>query len=195
MKTTKLLFSALVILFSTNLLCAQEIDKNELARRILTKTFHVQPGNLVLITGGQHTLDLLEAFTIETQNLGATVLPVYNTDKILKSYFENFPEEHYADDLKKSLEFYKIVDVLINLPSVENEEAVYKEISEEKLAKIAKFEAEMYKIISGSKLRGGNLLYPTEGKAKGYLMDFATYKEMIWRGINADYTKIGRAHV
>lgn len=192
MKTKTLLSALLLLLCICGILRAQEIDNHELARRILTKTFNVQPGNIVVINGGQHTLDLLEAFTIETYKLGAYPIPIYNTDKITKSYISDFPEEHYGKDNKYSMSWLKLVDVYISLPGVENTEDVYKDVSQEKFAKMNKAAQAFNDLINSLKLKGGYVGYPTEFDAKNDRMDYKTYKDMIWQAINADYVKISQ---
>ena len=131
MKTKNLLSALILFVCTCGIVRTQEIDNHELAKRILVNTFNVQPGNIVVINGGQHTLDLLEAFTIETNKLGAFPFPIYNSDKITKSYFVDFPELYYGKDIDYWIKWVKLLDVFINLPSVENDEELFKDLPQE----------------------------------------------------------------
>lgn len=181
--------ATLLILFSVALLDAQEFDKNELARNTLTKVLNVQPGELVVIHGGKHMLDLLEAFAIETYRLGASPVPVFTTDKIERLSYELFPEDQIDKLAQSQVKYYDAMDVMINLmPWFENEEEALKGLPEEKKDK-------MHMAIDSINLdtmniRGVNVYYPTINDSKKYNMDFETYSQMIWKAIYTDYTKI-----
>ncbi|MFO7657856.1 MAG: aminopeptidase [Bacteroidales bacterium] len=181
--------AALIILFSVALLDAQEIDKNELARNTLTKVLNVQPGELVVIHGGKHTLDLLEAFAIETYRLGASPVPVFTSDKIERLSYELFPEDQIDKLVQSQVKYYNAMDVMINLiPWFENEEEALKGLPEEKIHKMDMAIASIN--LDTMNIRGVNVFYPTLADSKKYTMDFETYSQMIWKAINTDYTKI-----
>ncbi|MFN8255964.1 MAG: aminopeptidase [Bacteroidales bacterium] len=190
MKTKKLIYTALILIFSSSLLSAQEIDNNELAKRILTKAFNVKEGDVIVINGGQHTLDLLAAISMEASKLGAVVTTRINTDKITQSYFQDVPEKYYGNSTPYFMKWLKLVNVWINLPEIENYEAVYKNVSDEKVAKMNKANQSFLDTYNTFKIKGGYVEYPTKSMADVYKIDFEVFKTMQWNAINADYTKI-----
>jgi leucyl aminopeptidase (aminopeptidase T) len=190
MKTKKLIFSALIITFSASLLSAQEIDNNELAKRILTKAYNVQEGDVIVINGGQHTLDLLSAFSIEAAKLGAVVNTMINTDKMTQSYIQDVPEKYYGNSTPYFMKWLKLVNIWINLPGIENYEAVYKNVPDEKFAKMNKANQSFLDAYNTFKIKGGYVEYPTKSMADVNKIDFEVFKKMQWNAISADYVKI-----
>ena len=153
MKTKQIIYMALIFIFSINLLSAQEMDNNEMAKRVLQKNFNVQPGDVIVISGGQHTLDLMEAFVIEARKLGAVVNTSIDTDKMIKSLYRDVPEKFYGNDNQYWLEWLKLIDIWISLPGVENYEAVYKDVPQEKFAKMNKSQQVFYDAFNTFNLR------------------------------------------
>lgn len=192
MKTKQLLIAVLFSMASFGLLTAQELDHHELAKKVLKNTYNIQPGNVVVINGGQHTLDMLEAFVIEAERMGAVPVTRINTDKITKSYYENVPEKYYGIGDQYFIDWLKLIDVWINLPWLEDSKKIYENIPEEKIAKINKSGQEFDKALNESKIIGGNINFPTKNAAANSKIDFNTYKNMQWKAINADYTKIAQ---
>ena len=84
MKTKQIIYTALIFIFSVNLISAQELNNSELAKKVLQNSLSVQSGDVIVISGGQHTLDLMEALAIEAQKLGAIVNTRINTDNSIR---------------------------------------------------------------------------------------------------------------
>ncbi len=192
MKTKQIIFAALFFIFSISLISAQELDNNELAKRVLQESFNVQNGDVVLIVGGQHTMDLFEAFTIEATKLGAVAFPVMNTDKMFRSFYQNVPDNYIGlyDTFYEGL--LKIVDVEIYLPRMEDYEAIVKDVPKENIAKIKKGNQATNKIFGASGIRGGYISYPNKSMIAYDEADFNIYKKMYWKAISADYKKIAQ---
>ncbi len=49
---------------------AQQGNIDRLAHRIVTTSLGIKPGEVVVITGGKHTIPLMEALAIEAQKAG-----------------------------------------------------------------------------------------------------------------------------
>ena len=192
MKTRQIIYTTLIFIFSINLLSAQELNNNELAKKVLQESFNVQPGNVIVISGGQHTLDLMEAFVIEARKLGAVVNTSIDTDKMIKSLYRDVPEKFYGIDNQYWLDWLKLIDIWISLPGVENYEAVYKNVPQEKFAKMNKSQQVFYDAFNTFKVKGGYLAYPTKSMASVNKLDFEVFKKMQWKAINADYEKIAQ---
>jgi len=58
---------------------AQQGNVDRLAHRIVTTSVAVRPGEVVVITGGKHTIPLMEALAIETQKAGGIELSARST--------------------------------------------------------------------------------------------------------------------
>lgn len=190
MKTKKLIYIALLFIFSINLLSAQEIDNNELAKRILTETFNVQPGEVILVQGGMHTLDLLEAFIIEGNKLGAITTPVIYTDKIQASFYKNVPENYVGllDDYIKK--WFNLIDYYILLPNTQNYKELIKDVPEENMTRAKKGIQKTNQIVMASNVKGCYIPFPNKSMSAYDEPDFNTYTKMHWKAINADYKAI-----
>lgn len=64
---------------------AGNVDYEDLAKRIVNTSANVQPGEVVVVSGGQHTVPLMEAIAIEVQKAGGFVTIFLNTDKLARA--------------------------------------------------------------------------------------------------------------
>ena len=64
----------------------------QIAKQIVTTSAGVKPGELVLITGGQHTMPLMEAIAVEVTRAGGEPAMLVNTDKVERAGNIELPE-------------------------------------------------------------------------------------------------------
>jgi aminopeptidase len=124
--------------------------------------------------------------------MGAIVTTVLNTDSIVKAYYHFLPVKYYGNDAEYFKAWLKLVNVWITLPQVEDIADVYQGATEERNALINKANQAFYDIYNTLKTRGGYIAYPTKTIADDNLLDFNTFKDIQWKGINADYGKIAQ---
>ncbi|OQY02032.1 MAG: hypothetical protein B6I20_07355 [Bacteroidetes bacterium 4572_117] len=192
MKTKQIIYTALIFIFSINLIGAQELDNNELAKRILQKSLNVEEGDVIIVRGGQHTLSLMEAFAIEARKIGAIAIPFINTDKITKSFYQDVPEKYYGNDNQYYKDWTKIYDIWISLPTIENYNEIIQDVPDEKIAKNKKSGQSFYDALNTFNVKGGYIAYPTKSMALDGKLDFNTFKKLQWKAINADYEEIAK---
>ncbi|SFQ57835.1 aminopeptidase [Hymenobacter arizonensis] len=162
----------------------------QIAKQIVNASAGVKPGELVAITGGQHTLPLMEAIAVEVARAGGEPAMLVSTDKVERAGAIEMPES--AIQASKANNWILQSDVLITLPSVENNKAVLAGLTEARQAKFDKAAAEsgFTQKLDASKLRGVFVSYPSKSLAANQQMDYAGYEQMIWAGVGADYTAI-----
>ncbi len=73
---------------------AEEAADPELARRIVNVSASVNPGDVVVVAGGKHTIELMEALAIEVQKAGGMVSMFLNSDQVLHSLYAFVPEKY-----------------------------------------------------------------------------------------------------
>src|SRR5687768_14593484 len=67
---------------------AQGSDRyTELARRVVQTSAAVKPGNVVYITGGKHTIPLMEALGAEVMRAGAAAFLTFDSERLLTAFF------------------------------------------------------------------------------------------------------------
>ena len=191
MKTFRINLLALLLLMGGYFLQAQSPDFAELGKRIATTSANIKPGDVVVIYGGKHTIDLMEAVAVEAQKQGGLVNLFLTTDPISYSLFHDVPDEYIAMDRGNYFkEWFKEIDVWIGLPSAENFQMIYKDVPEEKFAMIRKAGESFNNSLNDSKLRGVFVTYPSAYQAADAGLDFGTFEKMQWAAVNADYSKI-----
>jgi aminopeptidase len=164
-------------------------DWTGLAKKIVENA-GVQPGEVVIVSGGQHTLTLMEAIAIESNMRGGQTTIFLNTDKVEKSFFTDMPEQFLSPDGAYWGEWVKHMDVFIGLPGIENTKEVYKDIPQERFAKIAAANQKRFDVYNNSKVRIYSVSFPTPQNAQTVKLDFDTYEKIMWSAMNADYRKI-----
>jgi aminopeptidase len=175
---------------------AQGRDFDELAHRIVSTAVNIKPGEVVVISGGKHTVPLMEALAIEAQNAGGMVTMFLGSDKVIRSFNADVPEKYLEQEPRFFAEWLRQVDVWISLPDVSDIQALDVGVPAARLAKIDKANQFLTPLLDSMKIRQVNMIYPTDERARYFGLDGATYVNMIWDAIGADYKQIsdnGRA--
>ncbi len=185
----------LLILLSIGLLSlkpaiAQEKNFDELAHRVVTASANVKPGEVVVISGGKHTIPLMEALAIESMKAGGMVTMFLSSDKVSRYFIADLQEKYLEQEPRFFAEWVKQVDVWISLPEVSDIKALDAGVPASRLAKIDKTNQFIVGMLDGMKARQVSLIYPTDERAKAFGLDGSTYVNMIWGAIGADYKQI-----
>jgi leucyl aminopeptidase (aminopeptidase T) len=151
---------------------------------------NVQPGDVVVVYGGKHTIELMEAVAAEVNKIGGMPTMFLTTDKVARARFQEMPEQYLDQEQTYFAEWLKHIDVWISVPAYENIRALWGDIPEARLAKSRKSFQVVWDMLNDAKIRLVSLGYPTEEQAAINGLDFATYKEMHWKAVNADYQQI-----
>jgi len=177
-------------LLSVKPVLAQEKNFDELAHRIVTTSANIKPGDVVVISGGKHTIPLMEALAIESNKAGGMVTMFLGSDKVSRYFIADVPEQYLEQEPRFFAEWLKQVDVWISLPDVSDIKALDAGVPASRLAKIDKTNQFIIGLLDGMKFRQVNLIYPTDERAKAFGLDGATYVNMIWEAMGADYNQI-----
>ncbi len=161
-----------------------------MAREMVRTSASVQPGDVVVVSGGKHTIELMEAVAAEVNRLGGMPTMFLNSDKVARARFLEMPEQYLDQDQTYFAEWLKHIDVWISVPAYEDIKAVWGEIPERRRAKSRKSFQVVWDMLNDAKIRVVHLGYPTKEQAAINGLDFATYKDMHWKAVNADYKQI-----
>ncbi|ALW83714.1 hypothetical protein AUC43_00495 [Hymenobacter sedentarius] len=162
----------------------------QVAKQIVNTSAGVKPGDAVVITGGQHTLPLMEAVAVEVARAGGQPSMWLTTDKVARAINMETPES--AIQASKANNMALLADVLISLPTLEDSRAVMADLSAARRAKFGQVAAAsgFTQQLDASKLRGVFVSYPSKSYAAAQQLDYPAYEQMMWGGIGADYTAI-----
>ncbi|HUF89599.1 MAG TPA: aminopeptidase [Gemmatimonadota bacterium] len=164
----------------------------QLADRIVNISANVGPGDAVVIAGGGHNVPLMEQIAIEAAKAGGQPLMILTTDRLERSVFTEVPMEHLGQEAKLVLDLIKNADVWIGLPGVEDPEAVYGDVPEERFAEASKANQAFQEVLNETPLRGVFIGYPTATQARINRIPLADLEAMHWAAVDADYDAISR---
>jgi len=165
-------------------------DDEHLAGQLIRTSASVQPGDHVVVFGGKHTLDLMEAVAIEAQKAGGMVDMMLNTDRVARSFWTEVSDEYVSQVPEYYEPWLKTVDVWIGMPAIENPAETFGDVPQERFALGAESSQFFNDKLNSTPLRGVSLSYPSESAAKQNGLDYKTYAAMQWAAINADYSVI-----
>jgi len=175
---------------------AQELKTDprltEIAHKVVTTSAKVKPGEVVVISGGIEKLPLMEAIAIEAAKAGARVAPLFTTTDLLQHGFLSDVPEEYLGQQWADIEWLKSIDVWIATSDTEDSKVVLGGIPEAKLSKAGRSDAAGLAVLSNSKMRRVYIGVPNKKDAEYAQVDWATYQNMQWDAINADYQEIAK---
>ncbi|WP_245318727.1 aminopeptidase [Hymenobacter elongatus] len=176
------------LLLAAGPVCGQNYE--QMAKQIVNTSAGVKAGDAVIITGGKHTLPLMEAVAVEVARTGGQPTMMMTTDKVERTINMEMPEAAIMPE--KSNNWMLQADVLISLPQNEDSRAVMDGMSPARNAKFAQVNAEsgFTQKLDASKLRGVFVSYPSKSFAANQQLDFAGYEQMVWAGIGTDYAAV-----
>lgn len=171
---------------------ASDPDYDALAERVVKVCATVQPGDVVVVSGGKHVLPLLEAIAIESQKAGGMVTIFLNSDRVVRSRWVDVPEQYLEQEPRYIAEWLKHIDVWISAPDLEDVMAVTGDVPEARFAKASKAGMFFGDLLNQFKLRGFYVGVPSRQDAELNGLDFATYERIFWAAANADYAQIAQ---
>ncbi len=169
---------------------AGNVDYEDLAKRIVNTSANVQPGEVVVVSGGQHTVPLMEAIAIEVQKAGGFVTIFLNTDKLARARWFDVPEKYLEQPAHYFGSWLKEIDVWIGLPDLEDTKFVESDVPEERFAMASKANQSLAAALNDTEVRVLGVGFPSRQDAAINGLDFATYEQLHWAAVNADYGRI-----
>ncbi len=184
-------FIALLFSLVTHTLYAQVPSWEALAKRIVNETVSVQAGEKVLITGGKHTMDLMEQVAAEVHRKGGHPIMIAESDVALKAMWHEKPMANLADYPSHELQLYKAIDYLIALPASQNFREIFQAVDPKRSAAVGSNSNRMLEEL-GRESRHSivGISFPQKQEAEISGLDWATYEKIHWASINTNYTPI-----
>ncbi|HZI24068.1 MAG TPA: aminopeptidase, partial [Chryseolinea sp.] len=187
MKPTKLISA--VLLTCLSLTAFAQKDWTALATEIVENA-GIQPGEVVVVNAGQHSLPLMEAIVKESNIKGAFTNVFYTTDEIERSLAHDVSYQHLVATPSYFGEWIKNTDVWIGLSSVENPQIIFKDALEVRMIALRRGGQQLYDGFNNSKCRVYQINFPTPQEAGLAKMEYPVFEKMIVDAMQADYTGI-----
>ena len=187
MKPSKLI-PAVMLTFLCLSVSAQK-DWTPLATEIVENA-GIQPGEVVVVNAGQHTIPLMEAIVKESNVKGAFTNVFYTTDEIERSLAHDVSYVHLLATPTYFGEWVKNIDVWIGLSAVENPQIIFKDALEVRMVAVRRGGQKLYDGFNSSKCRVYQINFPTPQEAALAKMEYPAFEKMIVDAMQADYTAI-----
>ena len=161
------------------------------AENVVTKTARVRPGELVVISGGEHDLQLLEDLAVAVRKAGGHSIIDYGSDRLARRMFDEVPAS--LDTMRPQLKTLPITDVFIGTDYLDP--ATLAGVDPARLETVQKANApfrEALKSWKGRSVTLGNGLYPTPGGAKQAGVSVAQLAAVFRAGLDVDYDALER---
>jgi len=171
---------------------APTTDFAALARRLVTQSAAVKPGEVVLISGRGHDAALLEEIAVEVAKAGGHPMVDYSSDALSKRLFFDVPEQYDSQPDVLGTKMAEVVDVVISLNN-STAENLLEGADPKRLAARSKASEGVQQAFQRNNVRTvdiGNNLYPTAWRAERYSMPQEALAKMFWEGVNVDYTEL-----
>jgi len=194
--TFLVVFFTLGLLFASNAQSIKEkvkdIDYEALAHKLVNQCANIHEGEFVLISGGLRNLELLEDIAVNVRKLGAFPLLTIDSDRLTRRMYTDVPVKYDTQvpelDLKLlsfvtaiiSVDYREKMDLLADIPPA-------RFIEQSKASEPA---TDLYLKRNIKIVNLGNVMYPTEARAKRYGLTLEELTDIFWTGVNGDYSKL-----
>jgi leucyl aminopeptidase (aminopeptidase T) len=171
---------------------SQEMNFAELAAKIVKTSAGVKPGDVVMIFGGKHNMDFIEALAIEVRKQGGMPQMLFDSDKYERAQFTEVPDKYLDEEPTYLAEWIKHTNVFIGLPGVDDSKSVFGDVPQDKLAKSSKAGQVIQDVLNSSGIRAVFVGYPSKSDADVNQLDFATYQKVFWDAVGTDLQNISQ---
>jgi aminopeptidase len=170
---------------------ARVADFKSVAAKVVGQSAGVAEGDLVLVSGTDEDLPLLEDIAIEVRKAGAHPLVAVSTPRFGRRTYDEVPAKYDGQTPEFTMKLAGIVDVVITTES--DEGRTLKGVAPERVAARGKAFAPVGQVMRKRNVRTvalGNGLYPTAERAEQFGMTREELAELMYGGMDADYAQL-----
>lgn len=168
-------------------------ELGRLARQVTEAGLRIRKGDVVMISGGAHTIPIMESLALEAAKVGAHYTLQLQSQRLLRAELTEVPEEHVGLPPKFFADWLRSTTVYIGLPGLTDPEAAFAGVPEARLAKWNRGFSTIHEMLNGSPVRGTYIEYPTAGAARAVEMEPGAFARMQLAAIAADAEAMARA--
>jgi aminopeptidase len=168
-------------------------DLKSVAAKIVNQSAGVAEGDVVMITGADEDLPLLEDIAIEVRKAGAHPLLSVTTPGFGRRTYDEVPAKYDSQTPELSMKLAEFIDVYIGTEFFEGRNM--KGVAPERMAARGKAFAPVGQLMTKRNVRSvslGNGLYPTEERAEQFGISRDELAGLMYGGVDADYAGLQR---
>lgn len=166
-------------------------DFKSVAAKVVQQSAGVHEGDMVLLSGSDEDLPLLEDIAIEVRKAGGEPLITVNTGRFNRRTYDEVPAKYDGRTPALTMKLAEIVDVFIGTEAGEGR--TMKGVAPERIAARGKAFAPIPQLMIKRNVRAvtlGNGLYPSAERAEQFGMSRDELSRLMYGGIDADYAKL-----
>lgn len=171
---------------------APPTDLEQLAERLVRQSAGVKEGDIVLVSGGAESMELLEDIAVQVRKAGAFPLVTVGSDRMAKRMYTDVPEKYDSQADRLDLKLAEVVNAVIAVDR-NTDEKLFADADPKRIAARARANEgteEAYFKHNVRMVEVGNGLYPQEWLAPRYGMTAEELAKTFWGGVNIDYTDL-----
>jgi leucyl aminopeptidase (aminopeptidase T) len=166
-------------------------DFKSVAAKILGQSAGVAEGDIVLISGSEADLPLLEDVAIEVQKVGGHPLVSVSSTGFGRRTYDEVPAKYDSKAPEVTMKLAEFIDVTISTEFGEGR--TVKGVAPERMAARAKAFAPVGQLMTKRSVRSvalGNGLYPNEERAEQFGISREELARLMYGGVDVDYTQL-----
>ena len=163
-------------------------DHRSVAEKVVAQSAGVNQGDLVLVTGSDEDLPLLEDIAVEIRKRGASPLVSVGSDRLTRRMYDEVPAKYDSQTPGMLMQLGGIVDVIILTEAGEGR--TLQGVAPERIAARGKAAAPVANLMRKRGVRTvalGNGLYPSAERAEQFGVSREALADMMYGGVDADY--------
>jgi aminopeptidase len=183
--------SAAVTVEDTSASPTQSSRFGSIAEKVVLQSAGVKEGDLVLLFGSDKDLPLLEEIAVQIRKQGGSSIVTIGSNHLNRRMYDEVPAKYDTVPPEGTLKLAGVVDVVIGTEA--DEPRLLKGVPAERIAARAKAFEPVSQLMRKRGVRSvilGNGLYPSEEQAEQYGIPQEQLAEMMYSGVDADYTGI-----
>jgi aminopeptidase len=180
--------SALLKLDDSTFSAPQPAEYRSAAEKVVTQSAGVKDGDLVLISGSDEDLPLLEDIAVEVRKRGGDAIVTVATQQLGRRMYDEVPAEYDSRLPEMDMKLLGMIDIMISTEYGEGR--TLKGVPPERMAARGKAAAPLTELARKRGIRSvflGNGLYPNAERAEQYDVPREQLARMMYGGIDADY--------
>ncbi len=175
---------------------AGDPDYESIADNVVNQSVEIQPGEVVIISGGQTEIELMESLQVAVAKAGGQPIVLLNLPRANKRAIMETPMEHLERTPTAGLLQARMADAFINVASVQDPK-LFADVPEERLAATRQAGAVLSDALRNVRFRSVSLGQtggiPTEAYAASQSADYETMVNMFWKAISVPPDRLAEA--